>query len=265
MRLTFLGTGTSFGVPVVGCGCSTCTSTDSRDRRSRHGAIVSFETGRLLVDTPPELRLQLLRTGISDVSGVWFTHVHADHVHGIDDLRVFTAIHGIELTAWIHEGVDAELFRRFPYIFDPSIHPAEGTSSPEVRVRTYREGEAVEILEHTFVPIAVPHGTVTSYGFRVGGLGYVTDGKLLPEATLAQLDGVDVLVLNALWFGDPHPTHFNIEEAVAAAEAVGARMTYLTHLTHRVGHQELVEWLPDGIEPAYDGLTVTVRDDPSMA
>ena len=127
------------------------------------------------------------------------------------------------------------------------------------------EGEAIEILQHTFVPIAVPHGTVTSYGFRVGGLGYVTDGKLLPEATLAQLSGVDVLVLNALWFGDPHPTHFNIEEAVAAAEAVGARMTYLTHLTHRVAHRELVEWLPDGIEPAYDGLTVTVRDAPSRA
>lgn len=259
IHLTFLGTGTSFGVPVIGCRCAVCTSDDPRDRRTRHGALLRLKGGRLLVDTPPELRLQLVRAGVETVDGVWFTHPHADHLHGIDDLRIFTAIQGRSLSAYVPEGYDETLRRRFRYIFDADVRPPAGTSKPEIRLRTFGPGESLEILGHTFVPLRVPHGPLSVYGFRVGGLGYVTDGKRLPPPVLDALEGVDVLVLNALWHGDPHPTHFNVEEAVAAAREVAAGRTYLTHLTHRVGHRDLLADLPEGIEPAHDGLEIEIR------
>lgn len=259
MKLTFLGTGTSFGIPVVGCDCPACTSTDARDRRTRHGALLELEGGALLVDTPPELRLQLLAAGVRRVDAVWFTHLHADHIHGIDDLRVFT-VGRQDLCAWVPAEYREPMTRYFEYIFDEGYEPLEGTSKPRVRLHDVHPGVPVEILGRTFVPLEVPHGHVRAYGFRVGGLGYVTDGKTLPEEARAALEGVEVLVLNALWFGRPHPTHFNVEEAVEAARSVGARRTFLTHLTHRVTHAELLRRLPPGVEPAHDGLTIEVPD-----
>lgn len=260
MKLTFLGTGTSFGVPVVGCDCPACTSDDPRDRRTRHGAIVETDAGRLLVDTPPELRLQLLSAGVTSVDAVWFTHMHADHVHGIDDLRVFTVRGRGDLPAYAATGNHAHLERYFSYIFDDSYEPLAGSSKPRVSLRDLEAGQPVEIVGRTFIPLEVPHGHVSVFGFRVGDLGYITDGKLLPSATLEALRGVRVLVLNALWFERTHPSHFNIEEAVDAARAVGAERTYLTHLTHRVTHAELLERLPHGVLPAYDGLTLELED-----
>ena len=256
MKLTFLGTGTSFGVPVVGCDCAACTSTDPRDQRTRHGALVDTGEGILLVDTPPELRLQLLRAGVARVDAVWFTHMHADHVHGIDDLRIFTVRGGGDLPAYVPEEYRAHIARYFDYIFDDEYHPPTGSHKPKVSVRTFRAGTPVEILGRSFMPVEVPHGPWSVYGFRVGSLGYVTDAKLLPPEALDALRGVDVLVLNALWFGKPHVAHFSIEEAIEAARAVGAERTYLTHLTHRVTQRELEERLPDGVYAAYDGLTV---------
>lgn len=258
MRLTFLGTGTSFGVPVIGCDCAACTSTDPRDRRTRHGALLEIEDGRLLVDTPPELRLQLLAAGVDRVDAVWFTHIHADHIHGIDDLRVFTVRRG-DMPAYVAREYRPAIERHLQYIFDESFKPPEGSSKPRVRLNEFDVDAAVHILGRDFHPVRVPHGGVQVYGFRVGDLGYVTDGKSLPPQALGILRGVDVLVLNALWFGRPHASHFNVEEAVDAAHAVGARRTYLTHLTHRVTHAELLERLPDGVFPAYDGLTVEVE------
>jgi phosphoribosyl 1,2-cyclic phosphate phosphodiesterase len=261
VRLTFLGTGTSFGIPVVACGCPTCTSHDFRDQRTRHGAHLALEDGGLLIDTPPELRLQLLATGIDRVDAVWFTHQHADHLHGIDDLRLFSAIRGRRMIAYAPEGCEEELLRRFPYIFDETIRAPAGTTVPEIHLETVRPDVPVQILGKAFVPVVVPHGATTVFGFRVGPLGYVTDAKRLPPAALEALSGVEVLVLNALWFGHPHPSHFNVEEAVAAAARVGARRTLLTHLTHEVGHQELIERLPKGVEPAYDGLVIDIPED----
>jgi len=258
MKLTFLGTGTSFGIPVVGCDCPACTSDDPRDRRTRHGALLELEEGALLVDAPPELRLQLLAAGVSSVDAVWFTHLHADHVHGIDDLRVFTVRRG-DLPAYVAAEYKDRMEEYFRYIFDESVQPLPGSSKPRVRLHALTAGVPVEILGADFVPFVVPHGHVQVYGFRVGGLGYVTDGKTLPPDALDALEGVDTLVLNALWFGRPHPSHFNVEEAVEAARAVGARRTFLTHLTHRVTHRELLERLPPGVEPAYDGLTIEVN------
>ena len=258
MKLTFLGTGTSFGVPVVGCDCEACTSDDPRDRRTRHGALIGLEGGTVLVDTPPELRLQLLSAGVEVVDAVWFTHVHADHIHGIDDLRVFTAHQRRDLPAFVPREYEALLRTRFQYIFDHGYRPPAGTTKPEIRLLPFDPGEVLTVVGHRFQPLAVPHGPVTVYGFRVGDLGYVTDGKYLPEAAMESLRGVRVLVLNALWFGRPHPTHFNVEEAVEAAREVGAERTYLIHLTHRVRHQELLDRLPDGILPAYDGLSIEI-------
>ena len=257
MKLTFLGTGTSFGVPVVGCDCATCTSDDPRDRRTRHGAVLELDGGSLLVDTPPELRLQLLATGITAIDAVWFTHTHADHLHGIDDLRVFTVRRG-DMPAYVASEYREALEDHLRYIFDDGVKPTAGSSKPRVHLNPFEGDAPVELLGERFHPVVLPHGGVSVYGFRVGGLGYVTDAKRLTPEAERLLEGVDVLVLNALWFGRPHESHFNVEEATEAARTVGAKQTYLTHLTHRVSHAELLARLPEGISPAYDGLSVEI-------
>ena len=183
--------------------------------------------------------------------------MHADHIHGIDDVRVFTARRG-DMSAYIASEYRPMLEQRFKYIFDDSVAPPRGSSKPRVQLNEFEVGTPVEIVGENFIPLTVPHGDCTVYGFRVGRLGYITDGKLIPKESLEILKGVDVLVLNALWFGRPHPSHFNVEEAIEASREVGAGVTYLTHLTHRVTHAELEERLPDGVYPAYDGLTVEI-------
>lgn len=258
MRLTFLGTGTSFGVPVIGCSCHNCTSTDPRDRRTRHGALLGLDGGNLLIDTPPELRLQLLGSGIDRVDAVWYTHLHADHVHGIDDVRIFSTRGRGAVPTYVPEEMRQQLTERFPYIFDDRVKVAGGTTKPRLALNTYTEGAPLRILGIDVIPFRVPHGPDDAFGFRAGALGYVTDAKRLPRRAMEILRGVEVLVLNALWLGFPHPTHFNVEEAVEAARRVGAQRTFLTHLTHKVGFRELSAWLPDGIAPAYDGLVVEV-------
>jgi phosphoribosyl 1,2-cyclic phosphate phosphodiesterase len=258
MRLTFLGTGTSFGVPVIGCDCPACTSTDPRDRRTRHAALVQDGAGVLLVDTPPELRLQLVAAGVGSVDAVWYTHSHADHVHGVDDLRAFSARTGGGMRVLASEATARSLMHRFRYVFDETLVPLPGMSRPEASIELLRPFQPVEAAGMSLTPIPVPHGQEEVTAFRTGDLGYVTDAKAIPDDALAALRGVRVLVLNALWFGRPHPTHFSVEEAVEAARAIGAERTFLTHLSHRVTQAELDERLPAGIFAAYDGLVVEV-------
>ena len=262
MRLRFLGTGTSFGVPVIGCGCEVCTSTDPRDRRTRHAAMIETDDGsrRILIDTPPELRLQLLAAGTTRIDAVWFTHDHADHTHGIDDLRVFSARLRQSLPAWADPVTAASLRRKFHYIFDPDYRPPEGTTKPEIRLHDFDPDSSVDIAGFAMTPLRLPHGDMDVFGFRIGALGYLTDAKLIPAGTRKLLEGVRVLVVNALWEGNPHPTHFNVEEAVAAARELGAERTYLTHMTHRLRHATLAASLPPGMAPAYDGLVVDIPD-----
>ncbi len=256
MKLRFLGTGTSFGVPVVGCTCDVCRSPDPRDRRTRHAALVTTDEDRhLLIDTPPELRLQLLAADVSHIDAVWFTHDHADHTHGIDDLRVFSSRRG-HVPAFAGAETAQSLRHKFAYIFDADYRPPDGTTKPEVHLHDIVDGQPLHVAGVQIMPLRVPHGDTFSHGLRVGDIGYVTDAKRLPDDVMATLRGVRVLVLNALWFGNPHPTHFNIEEAIVAAAAVGAERTFLTHLTHRVLHSDLLARLPRGVEPAYDGLTI---------
>ncbi len=257
MRVVVLGSGTSMGVPVLGCSCDVCTSSDPKDKRSRVAAVIDGnDGGRILVDTPPELRLQLLAAGVATVDAVLFTHDHADHVHGIDDLRVMSQRNG-ELSLYGPSDTLDRIVRRFDYIFDPAVVAPEGTSKPKLRPSSLTAGESRRIAGIDVLPIALSHGVMTVYGYRFGSFAYLTDVKTVTDEAIAALVGVRVLVLNAL-FDRPHPTHLSIPEAIDVALAIGAEQTYLTHLTHRYSHQDLSTRLPDGIEPAYDGLTLTV-------
>ncbi len=256
MRLVFLGTGTSYGVPQIGCGCRTCTSSDPRDRRTRTAALIESGGRRLLIDTPPELRLQLVTAGVASVDAVLFTHAHADHVHGIDDLRAVSAGRRAPLDVYGAAGTLAELARRFDYIFDGTPAPP-GTSKPELVRHPLEPDREMEIAGMAVRALALPHGDRTVLGFRVGPIAYLTDVKAIPEPALARLAGLQVLVLNAL-LPRPHPLHLSIPEAVAAAQQIGARHTFLTHLTHHTPHAELAAQLPAGIAPAYDGLVIDV-------
>ena len=257
MRLTFLGTGTSYGVPQIGCRCRTCTSTDPRDKRTRTAAVIESGGRRLLIDTPPELRLQLVAAGVTGIDAVLFTHAHADHVHGIDDLRAISVKHHAAVAAYGPAATLSELATRFSYIFDPAVGVQPGTSKPELVAHPLAADRETEIAGIPVRPLPLPHGDRAVFGYRVGPLAYLTDAKAIPEDVRAALTGLEVLVLNAL-LPRPHPLHLSIPEAVAVALQLGARRTFLTHLTHETPHAELAASLPAGIAPAYDGLVIEV-------
>lgn len=259
MKLTFLGTGTSFGVPQIGCGCAVCHSPDPRDKRNRVGAVVESDQGvRLLIDTPPELRIQLIAAGIDRVDAVFFTHDHADHTHGLDDIRSISNRRDAPLDIYGPADSLARLTRRFPYIFDDTIRALPGTSKPEGRAIPLADRQRVSIADVDVLPIALPHGPVSVFAYRIGALAYVTDAKVIPPDAMTALMGASVLVINAL-FRTGHPTHLSIPEAVDVAKMVGAERTYLTHLTHDNFHADLEAELPRGIMPAFDGLTVRIE------
>jgi phosphoribosyl 1,2-cyclic phosphate phosphodiesterase len=257
MRLTFLGTGTSFGVPQIGCSCAVCHSTDPRDRRTRSGAVLDVRGTRILIDTPPELRLQLLAQGITQVDAVVYTHEHADHINGIDDLRIFSVRRPQPLPIYGPAETLERIRTSFNYIFDDSVLPYEGTSKPRLSLHPVDPGRMVSVAGVEVLPLAFHHGHLRVFGYRFGRLAYITDVKEIPLSSHEQLRGLDVLVLNALWWR-PHPTHLSIPEAVETARLLGAKRTYLTHLTHETGHADLAGKLPAGVFPAYDGLTVEV-------
>jgi phosphoribosyl 1,2-cyclic phosphate phosphodiesterase len=258
VKLTFLGTGTSFGVPQIGCECSVCRSTDPRDKRTRVGAVVDAHGTSLLIDTPPELRLQLIATGVHSVDAVLFTHDHADHTHGLDDIRAISVLRGSPLPFYGPAETLRSLRQKFPYVFDDSIQPLPGTSKPEGSAHALEPGVAARIGDLDVIPLAVPHGRMRVFGYRIGPIGYVTDAKTIPDDVCALLSGVKVLVLNAL-FHESHPTHLSFGEAVAISRRIGVERTFLTHLTHHDAHADLEAELPAGVFPAFDGLQVVVE------
>jgi phosphoribosyl 1,2-cyclic phosphate phosphodiesterase len=259
MRLTFLGTGTSFGVPQIGCGCAVCRSSDPRDRRTRSGALLEIAGSTILVDTPPELRLQMICGRFTHVDAVLFTHEHADHINGIDDLRIFSVRQRRAVPCFGPAETLARVRAGFPYIFDDAVRPYEGTSKPQLELHPLEPGVEVTIAGTRILPLAFQHGHLRVFGYRFGPLAYVTDVKQVGEAERAFLQGLRCLVLNALWWRQ-HPTHMSIGEAIETARALGAERTYLTHLTHETGHAELAAQLPAGIFPAYDGLSIEIDE-----
>ena len=235
-----------------------CTSADPRDRRTRHSLLIEGAGRRLLVDTPPELRLQLLRARVRHLDAVFISHTHADHTHGVDDLRIFSLRSTDALPLYIASEYAGELMRRFEYIWGQDEEAARWHVTPDLDLRTFEDREAIDAGGFALLPVAFPHGYRSSYGFRLDDLAVIVDAKQVPPDALPLLDGVRVLVVNALWFGNPHPSHFNVEEAIEAARLLGAERTYLTHLSHRLEHEALEQRLPDGVFAAYDGLVIDV-------
>ncbi|HET9015601.1 MAG TPA: MBL fold metallo-hydrolase [Thermomicrobiaceae bacterium] len=249
--LTFLGTGTSNGVPIIGCGCPVCSSDDPRDRRARTSSVVRFGGHTVLIDTGPELRLQAISVGLDRIDAVLFTHAHADHVGGLDDLRRFNEIAQAELPVYADPPTAAALRERYGYAFARQF-PFFG-GKPDLTLREF-DGP-FRLFGEEIVPIPVRHGRWVVEGFRVGPLAYVTDAKEIPPASLELMRGADVLVLNALR-DRPHPTHLSIGEAVAVIAGLRPREAYLVHMTHEVSHAATSAELPPHVHLAYDGLTV---------
>jgi phosphoribosyl 1,2-cyclic phosphate phosphodiesterase len=209
----------------------------------------------VLTHPPPELLRPLVAAGVSGVDAVLFTHAHADHVHGIDDLRAISVKQSDGLPVYGPADTMAELAGRFAYIFDPAVQAEPGTTKPELRAHALEPDRDTEIAGMSVRPLRLPHGRHTVFGYRVGPIAYLTDAKTVPDAARAQLRGLEVLVLNGL-LSRPHPLHLSIPEAVTTAQEIGAARTFLTHLTHETPHAELVARLPAGIAPAYDGLAI---------
>jgi phosphoribosyl 1,2-cyclic phosphate phosphodiesterase len=250
--MVFLGTGTSVGVPVVGCGCPTCTSSNPRNQRLRCALVVGLPEGMLLVDTPPDLRTQLLREKIGVVHSVLFTHDHADHVFGLDDLRLFPYYLGRPLPVYCEEQVEARIRKSFDYAFAEA--PYAGGAVPQIEFRRITT-EPFAVLGARVIPMRLAHGRFEVLGFRFGNVAYCTDTNEIPPESRDLLRGLDVLVLDALRH-KPHPTHYSLEEAVATARSLGARRTYFTHMSHELEHEATNAVLPAGMELAYDGLRV---------
>lgn len=256
LRLTFLGTGTSTGVPQIGCDCEVCRSSDPRDRRLRASALVEGPGGNILIDCGPDFREQMLQSGEPSFSAVLLTHSHYDHVGGIDDLRPICAVQpGGEMPIYCRSDVDGDLRARIPYCFRE--HPYPGV--PKFDMHVIREFEPFEVAGLEILPLAVRHMKLDILGFRIGsGLAYVTDCKTLDPRTVEAIRGIDTLVINALRH-EPHFSHMNLEEALGVVRLIAPRHAYLIHMSHQIGlHSVMERRLPRGVMMAYDGLTVAI-------
>lgn len=255
MRVTFLGTGTSHGVPMIGCACDTCRSDDPRDRRWRPSVLIALDEGpQVLVDTATDLRAQALAFGVTRVDAILFTHSHADHILGLDEVRRFNALQRAVIPCYADAQTAAGIRETFRYMFDPST--PKGGGVPHIALHTI-DGPFV-IGGTRVVPVPILHGTRPILGFRAGGFAYLTDCSHIPEGSWRLVDGLDVLVLDALR-DRPHPTHFTVAQAVEAARRIGARRTYFTHVCHDLAHAATCARLPPGMELAYDGLVVETQ------
>ena len=252
-QLIFLGTGTSVGVPVIGCGCATCTSADPRNNRTRCGLAIGLSEGVLLVDSPTDLRFQLLREGIGLAHAVLFTHEHADHLFGLDDVRLFPYHLGHRLPLYCEESVEQRIRKSFDYAFaEPVDYHAGGIPQLEIRRITT---EPFDVLGAHVVPVRLLHGRFDVLGFRFGNVAYCTDTNKIPAESWELLKGLDVLILDALR-PKPHATHFGLDEAIDVARRLAPRQTYFTHVSHELEHVSTNAALPAGMELAYDGLRV---------
>jgi len=258
-RVTFLGTGTSHGVPMIGCECAVCRSTDPRDRRTRPSIHLDISGGpSILVDTATDLRQQALAHRLARVDAILYTHSHADHVMGLDDVRRFNVVSGGAIPAYADRATCADLRRTFHYVFEP---PAEkGGGLPEI-VLSAIDGP-FDVGRVRVRPVPLWHGSRAVLGFRFGSLAYLTDCNRLPDEAWPLLEGLDVLVIDALRHR-PHPTHFTLSEAVDAAARIAPARTFFTHICHDLPHEATCRSLPASMALAYDGLMVDVDVEPA--
>jgi phosphoribosyl 1,2-cyclic phosphate phosphodiesterase len=254
LTITVLGSGTSSGVPTVGCRCPVCTSTDPRDKRLRPAVHIRYRGHGVLIDTTPDFRQQALRFGIERVDAVLFTHAHADHILGLDDLRPFNYHQAASIPIYADTESMAIIQRVFTYVFN-------GVKSESSRPRLVPHiigEEPIELFGQAFEPIPLHHGKGRSLGFRFGNAAYLTDHSDIPDSSKARLEGLDVLFLDALRH-KPHPTHTTVERALAHVEELRPRRAFFTHIAHELSHQETEAKLPAGVRLAYDGLEITVE------
>ena len=261
LRITVLGSGTSVGVPTIGCGCPVCLSDDPRDKRLRPSILVSFEDGEMarnvLIDTTPDLRQQALRAGLRRLDAILFTHAHADHIMGLDDIRPFNYGRNDRIPAYATPESLVKIQRIFPYAFEgEAVHPG---GVPRVTGR-HLNGDGVDLFGLPFIPVPVMHGPHTIIGFRFGRAAYLTDQSDIPEDSLRLLQDLDVLFLDALR-RVPHPMHSTIDQALTWVQRLKPRRAYFTHICHDLPHAATTAALPEHVELAHDDLRIEVAED----
>lgn len=250
---TFLGTGTSVGVPMIACDCAVCRSPNPKNSRYRCSVLIDTPRGTILIDTTPELRLQLVRENVKLVHAVVYTHYHVDHLFGLDDLRIFPhLLHG-PLPIYCSDEVEEVIRQAFSYAFHPANEGLPAAMLPRLEFRRI-DDRPFEVLGETFTPIPLRHARFNVYGFRIGDVAYCTDVSEIPEASWPLLRGLKVFVIDALRPTKPHPSHFSLDQALEAIDRVKPERAYLTHMSHQMEYDSLVATLPPHVAPAYDGL-----------
>lgn len=256
-EVIFLGTGTSVGVPALGCECEVCTSTDPRNNRTRCAIVLRLPAGNLLIDTPPDLRTQLLREQIKLIHAVLYTHEHADHLYGLDDVRLFPFRLGHAMPLYCERHLEERIRRVYDYAFSER-QPTHPGATPQLEFSRITHAP-FEILGVRATPIPLKHGPhFNVLGFRIGDFAYCTDTNFIPGDSMSRLRGLDTLVLDGLRLS-PHPTHFCVEEALEVIQKLQPRRAYLTHICHDIDHGVVEAKLPDGVFLAYDGLRLPVN------
>ena len=253
MKITVLGSGTSSGVPLIGCHCAVCTSADARDNRLRPSIAIAHDHRRIVIDTTPDFRAQALRSRLERVDALVFTHSHADHIMGLDDVRPFNFLQRERIPLWGSEETIAWIRQAFSYIFDKRLHT---TFVPQLDTHVHG-GCPFETGGLRFSPVPVMHGQTPIFGYRFGNAAYLTDHSEIPEASMQQLRGLDVLFLDALRH-NPHPTHSTVETSIETVRKLAPKRAFFTHISHDLAHAETQAALPDGIELAYDGMEIHV-------
>jgi phosphoribosyl 1,2-cyclic phosphate phosphodiesterase len=250
---TFLGTGTSVGVPMVGCDCAVCRSPDPRNQRYRCGVLFRVPHGNILVDTPPELRLQLLRANVGVIDAVLYTHYHADHLYGLDDLRPVSRNLGHAIPLYCSGEVEGKVRSSFAYAFGPEAERLSAGFIPKLRFERI-SAAPFRVLGEEVTPIPLIHAHFDVFGFRMRDVAYCTDVNEIPRSSWPMLEGLEVLILDALRF-KPHPGHLSIAQALDLIDKFRPKRAYLTHMSHEIEHEAVSQTLPAGVELAYDGLS----------